>query len=269
MPITDPQAPRRTLSLPGLAPRPADASPLAACATGATADGHQVPANVPAVLARPEGHDARLMSRQYLAQMLADLAAITGAAAPAAFEPRIPLPLKHDIDADLAARFPDASPEAIASWLKRWCGSSQYRLALAGAARFDLDGVAVVETVTRINVYGAPEQFDARLLSRPYLTRMLVELAGILRAPVPPVFAPRAPLPLRVGIFADLMTAAAGNADQLALRRWLVRWCSTDQYRKALADGGWRFDLAGNAVEEISAEASAHAAERLAKEAGR
>lgn len=95
------------------------------------------------------------------------------------------------------------------------------------------------------------------------------ELAAILRAPVPPVFEPRVPLPLRVGIFADLMTASTGNADQLALRKWLVRWCSTDQYRRALADGGMRFDLAGNAVEPISTEASAHAAELLAKEAAR
>ena len=66
MSLADPQHPRRhgRLSLPGY--RPADAAPLAACATGAPADGHRAPATVPPVLARPEatrGHDPRALSQ--------------------------------------------------------------------------------------------------------------------------------------------------------------------------------------------------------------
>lgn len=164
---------RPVLTLPGY--RPADAAPLAACATGATSDGHRVPETVPAVRAHPEGsprRDPRALSFAYYARTLADLTVILGASVPPiVLASRCPLPLRIGVLADFLAAYPAASPGAVSGWLRRWTATTQYRRALAaGGLRFDLVGNAVEP------ISAAASAHAAELLVRE-ATRMAREAA--------------------------------------------------------------------------------------------
>lgn len=111
--------------------------------------------------------------------------------------------------------------------------------------------------------------YDARTLSKLYLSRKLGELAQILGIDadaLSPILRGRVPCPLRVGIRADLI-ARYPAADPDRIGRWLAQWSSTDQYQRQLAGGGPRFDLAGAKAGKITPEQADAARRRLARRA--
>lgn len=60
---------------------------------------------------------------------------------PKIFRTGFPRALKIGIHADLAARYPNADPETIGLWMRRYTGQRKYLMRLAfGTNRHDLDG---------------------------------------------------------------------------------------------------------------------------------
>ena len=91
-------------------------------------------------------------------------------------------------------------------------------------------------------------------LSAAYIERKAGELAAILGVAVetvPGILTGSVPAPLKVGIREDVATRYPA-ADPATIARWLRGWTGTEQYRRAIAAGGPRFDLDGNEAGEIT-----------------
>ncbi|QDH46810.1 putative RNA chaperone [Aeromonas phage LAh_8] len=73
---------------------------------------------------------------------------------------------------------------------------------------------------------------------------------GVLKIRFPKVFNHENPMILKVGVHRDLNEKTGISCT--ALRRILACWTSRVEYRKVGARGGYRVDLDGNPVEEIS-----------------
>ncbi|WP_088346355.1 MULTISPECIES: ProQ/FINO family protein [Rhodomicrobium] len=111
----------------------------------------------------------------------------------------------------------------------------------------------------------ASESHDASKLGKVYLTRKLAALAEILGThadALPPILCRRVPVPLKVGIRADLAARFPG-AESDAIGRWLAGWTVTDQYQMQVAAGGVRRDLDGEPAGDITPEHAETARERL------
>ena len=74
--------------------------------------------------------------------------------------------------------------------------------------------------------------------------------------------------PLKIGIIDDLR-AALPDINGTHLYRAMTLHTNTVSYRRALAQGGPRYDLDGNVAGEVDAAQIAHAAARLARLEGR
>ncbi|RKP55950.1 ProQ/FinO family protein [Pararobbsia silviterrae] len=74
---------------------------------------------------------------------------------------------------------------------------------------------------------------------------------------------PAPKVPLKIGIFEDLMAHAAElGADEAQLRAAIKTWCGGSRYWACMVEGASRIDLAGNAAGVVTA-ADAHRARRL------
>ncbi|MDS1617152.1 ProQ/FinO family protein [Escherichia coli] len=82
----------------------------------------------------------------------------------------------------------------------------------------------------------------------------------------PDLFSPKAPKPLKVGVFDDLMQdiAARGLAFGAgALRATLASYARSPRYYRAVIAGGPRYDLKGQPCGEVTPEEQKHATDHL------
>lgn len=89
-----------------------------------------------------------------------------------------------------------------------------------------------------------------------------VECLALLAKEYPDLFRPDDPMPLAIGIHAD-MRADCGLSGA-KIRRGLRTWTGSREYLLSLAEGGNRFDINGNVAGEISDAAIEGAREKLA-----
>jgi hypothetical protein len=87
---------------------------------------------------------------------------------------------------------------------------------------------------------------------------------GVGADALPGIFSGCVPLPLKIGIDADLRERFP-TANPTALGRWLKYWTGTDAYLAAVAAGGNRFGIDGEVAGEIAETDVEHARERLAR----
>ena len=81
----------------------------------------------------------------------------------------------------------------------------------------------------------------------------LTGLERRLRADAPAAFCDPPP-PLKIGIDRDIAELLAGEVSKKTLGRFLVRWTGRAGYLRAVAGGGARYDLDGQAAGEVTAD---------------
>lgn len=99
--------------------------------------------------------------------------------------------------------------------------------------------------------------------TEPFRQRATRELAEIIGADVPPVFADTERIyALKIGISADIL-ARYPNTDPERLSQWLKAWTAKGTYQAALRYHKHRIDLDGNEAGRISQADRVHAGWRL------
>lgn len=70
------------------------------------------------------------------------------------------------------------------------------------------------------------------------------------------------PTPLKIGIREELI-AACPDLSKRSIRRALKKWCRSNPYLKAVAEGVTRIDIYGRPAGVVTSEQQAHAMTRL------